>query len=230
MKAGMFMSFVSSPAYDSARLKTRSTLLLASAKSVVSRPSSSMYDGSCPSFVSAWKTSSRSNFGRFRRRRTVVSSSSVSFAPGYSSVSPHTSYRMPIFITTNWYRYILRQFALFSVLALRDAPRGEEIHHQRRDVDRQLHDLLALPILVDDQSELVDFARDRFDQRLHQRSSRASPVTDFVDDFFSMLRDDFRCFAAPVFGDIVGGQEDVVEVDIQCEVGDDLRLIGRVAL
>src|SRR5260370_10243663 len=179
MNAGMFMSFVSSPAYDSARLKTRSTLLLASPKSVVSRPSSSMYDGSCPSFVSAWKTSSRSNFGRFRRRRTVVSSSSVSLEPGYSSVSPHTSYRMPIFITTNWYRYILRQCAtnvLFAVLALRDAARGEEIHHQRRDVDRQLHDLLALAVFVDDQRQLVDFARDRFDQRLHQRAARTCPV------------------------------------------------------
>src|SRR5256885_2960043 len=44
-------------------------------------------------------------------------------------------------------------------------------------------------ILVDDQPELVDFARDRFDQRLHERASRAGPVTHFVDDFLPMLRD-----------------------------------------
>src|SRR5262249_22152657 len=87
---------VSSPAYDSTRLKNRSVSCRASAVSVLSSPSSTMYVGSWPSFSSASKISSRSCFSRFLRRlvapRFFFSGSGV-----VSSSSPQLSYRTVIF-------------------------------------------------------------------------------------------------------------------------------------
>src|SRR5438067_13440467 len=84
--AAKCISFVSSPAYDSVRLKKRSAFSRAILVSVDGLPSTGISNGSCPSSVSALAMAWRSVSGGFFFRPRRGGADASAFSPGYDSV------------------------------------------------------------------------------------------------------------------------------------------------
>src|ERR1700687_3582256 len=102
MYATTFISLLASPSKDSVRLKMRSASQRESECRDCGFPSNSKYEGSCPSFCSASKISSRSVFSfftffTFLRRLGAGAAAASSFPAAATGSSFHKSYSSAIF-------------------------------------------------------------------------------------------------------------------------------------
>src|SRR5882762_4625128 len=183
MYATTFISLVSSPSNDSVRLKIRSASQRESECSDCGLPSNSKYEGSCPSFCSASKISSRSVFAFFltffaflRGLRDGASASSFSsFAAAATGSSFHKSYSSAIFSfapiimsprkpTSRWSarRSIFLRLNKFSFRHIS--------HHQRGGIRRDFRQMLRATRLVGAQVKFTGALFDRVYQSLNQRT------------------------------------------------------------
>src|SRR6266849_7921168 len=239
----MFISLVSSPSKDSLKLKIRSASHRESECSDCGRPSSSKYEGSCPSFCSASEISSRSVFSFFsfftflRGLRTAAAASS--FAAAATGSSFHKSYNSAIL---SFAPIIVSPRKTISPVESRAPSPGHVAagrartpvapfllrlnkfsfrhisHHQRGGIGRDFREMLRAARFIGAQVKLTGAFFDGVNQSLDQRTLCPGPLRNFVDHRFAMLMQKLvrrHCRLSPL-----GYGKDVAQIRIRRKLGD----------